>query len=147
NSFAFVNKDGARQIGRYKILPVAGQRHLSDTEAKTKSADFLVQDLKMRLATGSVKFHLVVQLPNAGDPTKDSSHIWPDDRKTIEVGEIRVSSVVSDNAEAEKALAYDPVNLTDGIELSDDPLPALRSKVYALSVQHRRQHEQVDNFR
>jgi len=147
NAFVFVNKNGARQIGRYKILPVAGQHSLIDTEAKTKSADFLVQDLKTRLATGSVKFRLVVQLPNAGDPTKDSSHVWPDDRKTIEVGEIRVSSVVSDNAEAEKALAYDPVNLTDGIELSDDPLPALRSKVYALSVQHRRQHEQVDNFR
>jgi len=38
-----------------------------------------------------------------------------------------------------KALAYDPTYLTDGIELSDDPLPALLSSVYALSAKHRQQ--------
>jgi catalase len=36
-------------------------------------------------------------------------------------------------------IAFDPVNLTDGIELSDDPLPALRSRVYMLSALNRRQ--------
>ena len=142
-----MNKKGVKQAGRYKILPVAGQQNLSDMEAKAKSADFLVQDLKTRLAAGSVTFRLVVQLPNAGDPTKDSSVVWPDNRKTIDVGTISVTSVVPDSAAAEKALAYDPVNLTDGIELSDDPLPALRSKVYALSVAHRHQQEKVDNSR
>jgi len=35
----------------------------------------------------------------------------------------------SDSAAAEKALVFDPTRLTDGIELSDDPLPALRSCV------------------
>jgi catalase len=147
NAFIFVNKNGVKQAGRYKILPVAGQQNLSDTEAKAKAADFLVQDLKTRLAAGPVTFRLVVQLPNVGDPTKDSSVVWPDNRKTIDVGTISVTSVVSDSTAAEKALAYDPVNLPDGIELSDDPLPALRSEVYALSVAHRRQQEQVDNSR
>jgi catalase len=147
HAFIFVNKNGVKQAGRYKILPVAGQRDLNDTEAKAKAADFLIQDLKTRLAAGPVTFRLVVQLPKPGDPTNDSSVVWPDNRKTIDVGTISVTSIVSDSAAAEKALAYDPVNLTDGIELSDDPLPALRSKVYALSVAHRRQREQVDNSR
>jgi catalase len=80
-----------------------------------------------------------VQLPNPGDPTKDSSLVWPDDRKTIDAGVISITSVVPDSDAAEKALAYDPVNLTDGIEPSDDPLPALRSRVYALAVKYRRQ--------
>jgi catalase len=139
NAFIFVNKDGMKQAGRYKILPVAGERHLSDAEAKTMPANFLVDDLKKRLATEPIKFRLVAQLPNAGDPTNDSSLVWPDDRKTIDAGVISVTSVVPDSGTVEKALAFDPMNLTDGIEPSDDPLPPLRSRVYALAVKHRRQ--------
>jgi len=50
-----------------------------------------------------------------------------------------MTSVVAGGDAAERALAFDPTNLTDGIELSDDPLPALRSRVYALAVKYRRQ--------
>ena len=137
DAFIFVNQDGVKQAGRYKILPVTGQHDLSNAEAKAKPADFLFDDLKMRLASGPVKFRLVVQLPNAGDPTSDPSLVWPDDRKTIEVGTISITSAVADSAAVEKPLAYDPTNLTEGIGLSDDPLPDLRSDVYALSVKYR----------
>jgi catalase len=147
NAFVFVSKNGAKQAGRYKILPAAGQRNLSEAEAKKQSSDFLVQDLKTRLAKGLITYRLVVQIPNSGDQTKDSSMVWPNDRKTIDVGTVRITSVVPDDSEMVKTLAYDPVNLTEGIELSDDPLPALRSKVYALSVQHRLQKQQVDSSR
>ena len=139
DAFIFVNQDGVKQAGRYKIIPVAGQHNLSDAEAKTKSPDFLVEELKTRLATGPIKFRLIVQLPNAGDPTNDPSLVWPDDRKTIDVGTISINSVVADSDAAQKALAFFPTTLTDGIELSDDPLPSLRTSVYALSVAHRQQ--------
>ncbi len=139
DAFIFVNKDGLKQAGRYEILPVAGQHDLSDAEAKAKPADFLFDDLKTRLANGQVKFRLVVQLPNTGDPKSDPSLVWPDDRKTIEVGTISITSAVADSAATEKSLAFDPANLTDGIDLSDDELPALRSEVYALSVKYRHQ--------
>jgi catalase len=141
DSFVFVNKDGARQAGRYQIVPVAGRRDLSEAEAKTKSADFLVQDLKTRLATGPIKFRLVVQLPNAGDRTDDPSLVWPDDRKTIDVGTVSITSVAADSAGVERSIVYDPTHLTDGIELSDDPLPALRARVYSLSASYRQQVE------
>ncbi len=137
DAFIFVNKEGTKQAGRYKIVPFDGQKDLSEEEAKTKTPNFLVDDLKTRLATAPIKFHLMVQLPNDGDATKDPSLVWPDDRKTIDAGTISVTAVLPDSAAAEKALAFDPINLTDGIELSDDPLPALRSSVYALSVKHR----------
>ena len=141
DSFVFVNKDGARQAGRYQIVPVAGRRDLSEEEAKTKSADFLVQDLKTRLATGPIKFHLVVQLPNAGDRTDDPSLVWPDNRKSIDVGTVSIISVAADSAGVERSIVYDPTHLTDGIELSDDPLPALRARVYSLSASYRQQGE------
>jgi len=137
DTFVFVNQSGARQTMRYKILPVAGLRHLGEDEAKAKTPDYLMQDLKTRLAKGPIQFRLVAQLPNAGDPTHDPSLVWPEDRKTTDLGVISIASVVADSAAAEKALAFFPTNLVDGIELSDDPFPDLRSRVYLLASNHR----------
>jgi hypothetical protein len=55
---------------------------------------------------------------------------------------ISITSAVADSAAAEKPLALDPINLTDGIELSDDTLPTVRSEVYTLSVKYRHKHSQ-----
>jgi len=139
DAFVFVNQDGVKQAGRYKILPVAGQSTLSEADAKTKSPNFLIEELKTRLTSGPVKFRLIAQLPNAGDPTSDPALVWPDDRRTLDLGTISITSVVADSKAAEKALVFFPTTLTDGIELSDDPFPALRTSVYALSFAHRQQ--------
>jgi catalase len=137
NAFVFVNKAGKKQAVRYQIIPIAGKQYLSDADSKATSPNFLVDELRTRLAKSPAKFRLVVQLPNAGDTTNDSTKVWPDDRKTVELGTITVTSVVADSDAAQKMLAFDPINLTDGIEQSDDPIPALRSKVYMLSALHR----------
>ena len=137
NAFIFVNKAGKKQAVRYQIIPVAAEQYLSDADAKATSPNFLFDELRTRLAKGPAKFRLVVQLPNPGDSTSDATKVWPDDRKTVELGTITVASVVPDSDAAQKTMAFDPTNLTDGIELSDDPLPALRSKVYMLSALHR----------
>ena len=133
NAFLFVNTKRVKQAGRYQILPLAGQHYVPDAEAKSKSSNFLVEELKTRLSKGTTQFRLLVQLPNSTDPTNDASIVWPDDRKTVDLGTITIRSVVPDSDAAEKALAFDPTRLTDGIELSDDPLPALPSDVYMLS--------------
>jgi catalase len=75
-----------------------------------------------------------LQLASPGDQTNDGSVVWPDDRKKLELGIITITSVVADSPAAERKLAFDPTHLIDGIELSDDPLPALRSRVYVYSV-------------
>jgi hypothetical protein len=49
---------------------------------------------------------------------------------------VRVT-VASDNEALQRSLAFSPIYLTNGIQLSDDPFPQLRAAVYALSVQHR----------
>jgi catalase len=103
------------------------------------SPNFLSEELRARLANGPVKFRLVVQLANAGDPTNDPSLVWPDDRRTVEMGTISVTSIVADSDAAQKALVFFPTTVTDGIELSDDPLPALRTSAYAMSFARRQQ--------
>ena len=45
-------------------------------------------------------------------------------------------SVAPNNVEVQRSLAFNPIYITGGIELSDDPLVPLRSSVYALSVAH-----------
>ena len=137
NSFLLVNARGERQAVRYQIIPVAGRRDLSDVEAKAKSPSFLIEDLKTRLSAGPVQFRLIVQIPNPGDPTADPSLVWPEDRRTIDAGIISINSVFADSVGVEKELVFDPTHLTDGIELSDDELPALRARVYSLSVTRR----------
>jgi len=141
DSFVFVNQSGAKQAVRYKILPTLGVHRLSEDEAKAKSPDYLMQDLKARLAKSPVQFRLIAQLPNVGDPTHDPALVWPEDRRTIDLGTVKVSSSVADNAAAERELAYFPTNLVDGIELSDDPFPDLRSRVYLLASNHRQKNK------
>jgi catalase len=137
NAWVFINQRGVKQAGRYQILPVAGQHYVSDAEGKTKSPNFLIEELRTHLAQEPVKFRLLLQLPNPGDSTNDASIVWPADRKTIDLGTITITTIDPDSDAASKALAFDPTRLTDGIELSDDPLPALRSRVYRLSRIHR----------
>jgi catalase len=127
-----------KQSGRYQILPVDGTHHLDDAAAKAKAPNFLLEEIKSRLAEGPAKFRLVLQLASPGDRTDDSTVVWADDHKTVELGIITLTSIDPDSAKSEKTLAFDPTRLTDGIELSDDPIPALRSRVYAFSVAHRR---------
>jgi len=47
--------------------------------------------------------------------------------------------VVADSDAAQKALVFFSDVLTDGIELSDDPLPARETSAYALSFVRRQQ--------
>ena len=93
DAFIFVNKAGVKQGGRYKIIPIDGPHDLTEAEAKAKSPNFLIDDLKARLATTPIKFHLLIQLANADDQTKDPSLVWPDDRKTIDAGTISITAV------------------------------------------------------
>lgn len=139
DAFIFVDKQGMKRAGRYQFLPAAGQQTLSAADAKTKGPNFLDEELKARLATGPIQYRMIVQLANAGDPTNDPSLVWPDDRKTVEVGTLTINSIVPDSDAAQKALVFFPTNLTEGIELSDDPFPSLRTAVYALSFARRRQ--------
>jgi catalase len=138
DAFVFVNSKGQKQAGRYQIIPVNGPQYLDDAVAKAKPANFLSEELGPRLAQAPAKFRLLLQLAKPGDQTSDSSVIWPDDRKNVELGIITITSVVPDTMAAERKLAFDPTRLIDGIELSDDPLPLLRSRVYVYSVAGRR---------
>jgi catalase len=138
NAFEFTNAEGKSRFGRYQLRPEAGSRFLTAEEAAKQPPNFLIDELGDRLAKGPAKFRLVVQLAGEGDPVDDATAVWPDDRPTVELGVLSITGKVADNDAAQKALAFDPLHLVDGIEASDDPLLEVRSAAYAVSRRRRK---------
>lgn len=136
DAFVFVDKAGKRQAVRYIMAP---QKlvHLAPEVAAKRAPDFLVDELPKRIAGKLVVFHLKAQLAAADDQTKDPSQPWPATRKVVELGVLTLDKAVADSLEAQKKLLFLPTAVTDGIELSDDPLPTVRSSAYAVSFSRR----------
>jgi catalase len=135
----FTNHEGVSRYGRYRISPDAGIDHLDDATTKGKSADFLFDELRERIATGQVSFQILVQVAKDNDIVDDATVHWPEERPLINLGRIVLTEPVSDNAREEKKIIFDPIPRVEGIEPSDDPLLELRAAIYLLSGRRRRQ--------
>jgi catalase len=134
----FINKDGVRQFGRYRIVPMAGEEHYDDAAMANKDANYLFDELGKRVAAGPIKFTIQVQLANPGDVVDDATIPWPEDRGVMELGTLTLTDVVEENAKEEKQIIFDPIPRVDGIEPSNDPLLELRAAVYLISGRRRR---------
>jgi catalase len=137
NAFVFVNAAGQHVVGRYHVLPRDGPFALDPNLVPTRSANYLAEELTTRLSHGAAYFDLIVQIADPSDQTHDGSRLWATDRRIVSVGALRITRVVTDSSAAQRKLLYDPTRLIDGIELSDDPLPAVRSATYAISYARR----------
>jgi catalase len=138
DAFIFVNKSGQRQAVRYVIAPEK-LVHITPEEAAKRSPDYLFDDLAKRIAQRPLVFHVKVQLAVPGDQTQDASQPWPEDRKVVDLGVLTLTKVVPNSLEVQKKLLFLPTNLTPGIELSDDPLPTVRTAAYGVSFGRRSQ--------
>ena len=134
----FLNRDGASRYGRYRIVPDAGNDHLSAEALAAKEPNYLFDEIAARVASGPVKFKIVVQLANEGDEVNDATIHWPADREIFEVGDLVLTAPVADDAAEQKHIIFDPIPRVDGIEPSDDPLLELRAAIYLISGRRRR---------
>lgn len=136
NAFKFTNAQGTIKFGRYRIMPEAGPAYVSDEEAAKRPANALADNLRASVEKGPVQYRLMVQVAAADDPTTDATKVWPDDRPTIELGEIAVAKAL-DTKKVENDLLFMPTNVTSGIEVSDDPILNVRAEAYAESFGRR----------
>jgi catalase len=134
----FTNRDEASRYGRYRILPDAGNDHLSSEAAAAKDANYLFDELAHRIAESAIKFKIAVQLANEGDEVNDATIHWPAEREVLEIGTLVLTEPVVDNPGEQKHIIFDPIPRVDGIEPSDDPLLELRAAIYLLSGRRRR---------
>lgn len=137
NAFQFVDKAGKKQPFRYQAEPVSGVSHLSKDEAAKRLPDYLSDELKERLKKGPVQIRLLAQIAEPRDPTNDATIPWPDSRRKVELGMLTLTTPAPDNEAAQKQLLFLPGQVTDGIEVSDDPLLPVRDGVYAISFSRR----------
>jgi catalase len=138
NAFIFVNDRGERRAVRYIVSPEK-LVHLDAAEAAKIAPNLLVDELAARLARAPVTFRLRAQLASPSDVTKDPSQPWPDSNEIVELGVLTIDKPAADSLDAQKKLLFLPGQLTEGIEISDDPMIETRNGAYAVSFSRRAQ--------
>jgi catalase len=137
HAFGFVDGGGTVRHGRYHFVPEAGEAALSEEEASAAPPDYLRDELEKRLASGPAAFDVVVQLAEEGDAVDDPTAEWPDDRESVSLGRLEITALASDRDTGDDVLVFDPTRVTDGIELTDDPILLARPGAYSVSVARR----------
>jgi catalase len=131
HAFKWIAHDGAERYVRYTWEPLQGGGQ------RRRERDYLQQELRARLERGPVRFRLELQVALPGDPVDDPSAVWPSDRWHVDAGTLEVTDLETERETGGDVLVFDPTRVTDGIELSDDPVLRFRSAAYSASVARR----------
>lgn len=140
NAFRFANADGTERAVRWAMEPEAGFSALDRSRFASLNADdrdFLFNEMLARLRKQPQRWHLVVTLAAAGDPTDNATAQWPDNRERVDVGTLVIEQAVPESSGRCRDVAFDPLVLPAGISASDDPLLSARSAAYAASLRRR----------
>jgi len=137
HAFEFINGLGERVVGRYRIVPIQPPEFFSEDAAHKLAPDYLKDELPLRFAQGKVKLKLILQIADKDDLVHDPSVIWPENRRQVELGTLVLNRVADQGPLIEKKLAYSPLNLSEGIAPSTDPILLFRPAAYALSEERR----------
>ena len=126
-------RGGSRWV-RYRFEPEAGERTLPSEQAKERGPDYLRDEI---LARPETAFRLIVVVAEDGDDVDDPTVAWPEKRERVDVGRLVLTGPETKRERDGDILVFDPVRVTDGIELSDDPVLLFRPRAYAVSVARR----------
>lgn len=137
--YTLTNAQGAKQIIKFRLVPQGGEVGLTDDEAKAKPADFLVDELKSRLAETKPTGFDVMAIPGtAADAMLPATQQWPDEdkRPAIKLATLTITGL--GNNEACDGRIFDPTNLAPGLAgPTEDPLFTQRQPAYAISISQR----------
>jgi catalase len=136
HAFGLIDAGGETTWGRYHWSPEEGVQHLSEEEIQAADRDYLQQEIRERLGSGSAAFALEFTKANEGDSLTDPTEVWEGDHEVVQLGRLEVTGVLED-AEKDGVLVFDPMNLCEGIEPSDDEILAARPKAYSVSIERR----------
>lgn len=137
HAFGFVDARGRTTWGKWVFEPVGGTKGLTDDEAKAKGPNFLNADLRERVKAGTVAFDFVLQLAQPGDKLDSAVVPLPDDRKKVNLGRLRITSVSPDATGPCLTITYNPIVLPKGVVASSDPMLAARAAPYAVGLGRR----------
>jgi catalase len=136
NAFAYTTADGQMSFVRYRFVPRAGEAFVPAAELPAKGSNYLRDELPRRLMNGPVIFDWYAQIAEVGDVIGDPSVAWPESRRLVNLGTVRIDGIAPDPAVTDKATMFLPLNVPDGIAAAD-PMLGVRQAAYPLSFQHR----------
>jgi catalase len=137
HAFKWVDSAGGERFVRYTLTPETPGRRLGPREARGRDRDYLQQEIRARVQRGPIHFTLEVQIAAAGDVVDDPSRTWPKDRPRAVVGTFENTALETGREKDGDVLVFDPTRVTDGIELSSDPVLNFRRDAYGESVARR----------
>jgi catalase len=138
HAFKWVDAQGGERWVRYRWLPQELEGRFSEDEAKRLGPDYLQEELVARFERSEpVRFTLDLQVAGPGDDVDDPSSVWPDERERVTAGMLELTELETGRETGGDVLVFDPVRVTDGIELSNDPILNYRSPAYSVSVERR----------
>jgi catalase len=140
NAFAFTAPGGKTVHVRYRFVPVTGEAFLTAEDLAKMGPNYLSEELPKRLAKGPVTYKWVAQIAETGDVIEDPSVAWPETRRLVELGTIRITGMAPDGAALDRSTMFNPLNVPDGIAAAD-PMLSLRKAAYPISFKHRQQPE------
>jgi catalase len=135
HAYYLVDADGRRRAFRFSWMPVAGIEDMDPADDVVLPPQYVVSEIKQRIAAGPVAWKLVFQMAGPDDEIDDLTRLWPQSREVVVAGELVVDRLHEDQ-ELVDSYIFDPTRVPPGIELSDDPVLHFRSESYAES--HRR---------
>ena len=139
HAYRFLDAAGGVRYGRYTLAPEREEPRLWPHQARGLARDYLQQEIRTRLDAGPVRFSLVLALAAQGDPVDDPSARWPATRERVTLGSLQLTDLDSEREQGDDVLVFDPSRVTDGIELSDDPVLRFRPAAYSDSIRERTQ--------
>jgi catalase len=138
NAYRFINAGQESRYGRFRIRPEGPNEYLEAAAAARQGANFLFDEISDRLAKGSAKMRISVQIAAKDDVVNDATAHWPKDWPEIDFGTVELMSVLPNNEAEQRHIIFDPIPRVDGIEPSGDPLLELRATLYLMSGRRRR---------
>jgi catalase len=98
---------------RYHVVPEKGVETLDEATVKAKGENYLQDELPERLQKGPIVFKIKAQVADEGDVTDDATVQWPETRKVVELGTVKIDSSVANSVNS----AYMVENMPYGIIL------------------------------
>lgn len=134
HAYRFIDAEGGMRYVRYTWLPEAGDQRLNPIAARRSGRDYLQREIRERLP---VRFTLELQIAEPGDDPDNAAADWPGERRRVNAGTLAITGLETKRETGNDVLVFDPGRVTDGIELSGDPILRYRPKAYSDSVARR----------
>lgn len=136
NAFEFTAADGRKSFVRYRFVPRGGEAFVPAADLPGKGPNYLQEELPQRLAKDPIVFDWYAQIAEPGDAVEDPSVAWPESRRLVKLGTVRIDRMAPDPDVLNNTTMFRPLNVPDGIAPAD-PMLGVRQAAYPLSFSHR----------